>query len=363
MAAHDGAGSVHVPGPSRRLALFGDPLGLPQSLLVCQDAEVVALVGASIRPAQHTDIAALAGRVGIPFLVQPGRSDGSYGSFVERLSRLAPDLILVNSYSMILGEDVLAVPRHGAVNVHGAMLPAYRGANPTEWALINGERSTGVTIHMMDAGIDTGPIVAQRSVPIQFEDTWLDVRRRVQVATETLLVETIPAILAGKARAIAQEGGGRHWPRRRPDDGDFSWAMPAVDIYNLVRALVAPHAGASAEGKAIASWQSLPSIVWRKFAAGAGALWSRGRWRLVPHRPLRSRDRRRANAALALDLRSAGAAVATCSIKGFSDPSGPLLAVLLGTPRCRLLRTHRSELESLICRFSESELKREVVFG
>jgi methionyl-tRNA formyltransferase len=352
-----------VRGPSRRLALFGDPLGLPQSLLACKDAEIVALVGASIRPTQHADIAALAGRVGTPFIVQPRRVDASYASFVDRLSRFAPDLILVNSYSMILGEDVLAVPRHGAVNVHGAMLPAYRGANPTEWAVINGERSTGVTIHMIDAGIDTGPIVAQRPVPIQFEDTWLDVRRRVQAATEVLLAEAIPAILAGKAKAAVQDGGGRHWPRRRADDGAFSWAMPAVDIYNLIRALVAPHAGACAEGKTIASWQSLPSIVWQKFAAGAGVFWSHGRWRLVPHRPLRTRDRRRANAALGLDLRSTGAAVATCSIEGFSDPSGPLRAILLETPRSRLLRTHRWELENVIRRFSESDLKRELVFG
>ncbi len=353
-----------VPGPSRRLVLFGDPVGLPQMLRVAQGVEVAALVGAAIRPAQHAEIAALADRIGAPFLVQPRRSDAGYGAFVERISRLTPDLIFVNSYSMILAPDVLAIPRHGAVNVHGAMLPAYRGANPIEWTLINGERSTGVTVHMMDAGIDTGPIVAQKPVPILFEDTWLDVRRRVQAATEALLAEAFPAILAGDASATAQdEGSGRHWPRRRPVDGDFSWAMPAIDIYNLVRALVAPHAGANAEGTPITSWQSLPAVVWQKFAAGAGTTWSRGRWRLVPLRPPAAGDRRRANGALAIDIHAGGVPVATCSITGISDPSMPLRAELTRAPRARLPRSHRLELELLIARFSVAELKRDVAFG
>jgi methionyl-tRNA formyltransferase len=356
--------AFRVPGPSRRLALFGDPVGFPLSLRAAKHAEIVVMVGAAIRPWQHAEIAALAAQVGAPFLIQPRRSDPDYGAFVERMAQLAPDLIFVNSYSMILAPDILSIPRHGAVNVHGAMLPAYRGANPIEWALINGERSTGVTVHMMDDGIDTGPIIAQRAVPILFEDTWLDVRRRVQSATESLLAEVVPAILSGEATATPQDGGsGRHWPRRRAADGDFSWALPAIDIYNLVRALVAPHAGACAEGRPIASWQSLPAIVWRKFAAGAGTSWSRGRWRLVPHRPRPVRDRRSANRSLILDIRTAGAAVATCSITGMSDPSGPLLATVARSPRVRVPENHLSEMRLLISRFSATELKRDVAFG
>lgn len=357
-------GAFRVPGPSRRLVLFGDPVGLPRSLRAAKGAEIAALVGAAIRPEQHAEIGTLAAQLGVPFLIQPRRTDVGYNAFVERISQFAPDLIFVNSYSMILAPDILTIPRHGAVNVHGAMLPAYRGANPTEWALINGERSTGVTVHMMDAGIDTGPIIAQRAVPILFEDTWLDVRRRVQSATEALLAETLPAILAGEAIATPQEAGsGRHWPRRRAADGDFSWALPAVDIYNLVRALVAPHAGACAEGTPIVSWQSLPAVVWRKFAAGAGATWSHGRWRLVPHRPRAAGDRRRANDALVLDIRAAGAAVATCSITGVSEPSAPLLAVLTRAPRARLPASQHAEMRQLVARFSATELKRDVVFG
>jgi methionyl-tRNA formyltransferase len=364
MAGHDSGREIRLPGPSRRLVLFGDPVGLPQSLRARHDAEVVAVVGAAIRPAQHDAVAALADGIGVPFLVQPRRSDAAYPAFVERVSRLAPDLILVNSYSMILAPDLLAVPRHGAVNVHGALLPAYRGANPTEWALINGEQRTGVTIHALDAGIDTGPIIAQRAVPIRFEDTWLDVQRRVHGATDTLLAATLPAILSGDATACPQDAAsGRHWRRRDAKDGCFSWSLPAIDIYNLVRALVAPHPGACADGATFTSWQSLPSVIWRKFAAGAGAEWSCRRWRLVPRRPQTLSDRRRANATIDLDMHvSAGGAIGSCRINGVSEPSGPVRAVIEHAPRSRLAGKMRSELQAMVARFAESELRRDVAF-
>ena len=121
--------------------LFGDPVGLPQLLRVVEGCEILAVVGAVIRPQQHGAIAALAGGIGAPFLIQPRARDADHADFRSKIAALAPDLIVVNSYSMILQPDVLALPRHGAVNVHGALLPAYRGANVTEWALINGERS------------------------------------------------------------------------------------------------------------------------------------------------------------------------------------------------------------------------------
>lgn len=357
-------GGSRLGGPSRRLVLFGDPVGLPQLLRVVDACEILAVVGASIRPQQHGALAALASGIGAPFLVQPRVRDANHADFRSQLAALGPDLIVVNSYSMILQPDVLALSRHGAVNVHGALLPAYRGANVTEWALINGERETGVTIHVMDSGIDTGPIVAQRKVPIGFEDTWLDVRRRVGAATESLLVETMPAILAGRAEPRPQgENAGRYWNRRKSEDGAFTWDWPAIAIYHHVRALVAPHPGASVDGVVVESWLSVPEILWRKFCAGRGN-WRSARWQLAPQTPRRKRTRQLANAVLPLDVRNhAGGTVGWVHLGGVSEPASPLHAVLGTGDRVRGLRVADAELRALVRRVAAEELKRDIVFA
>jgi methionyl-tRNA formyltransferase len=357
-------GRALLGGPSRRLVLFGDPVGLPQLLRIVKGCEILAIVGATIRPQQHGAIAALAHGVGASFLVQPRAHDSDHAGFRSRLATLAPDLLVVNSYSMILQPDVLAVSRHGAVNVHGALLPAYRGANVTEWALINGARETGATIHVMDSGIDTGPVIAQRRVPIGFEDTWLDVRRRVVAATEGLLEEAMPAILAGHAEMRPQDrDGAQYWSRRKAADGAFTWDWSTIAIYNHVRALVAPHPGASVDGVAVDSWLSVPEVVWRKFRAGRGA-WHSTRWQLVPQMPRPKRSRRLANAVLPFDVRNrAGGTVGWVHLSGISDAPSPLRAVLGTVQRVRGLRGTDAELRALVGRVAADEFGRGVVFA
>src|SRR4029078_1712177 len=128
---------------------------------------------------------------------------------------LAPDLILVNSYSMLLPPEILSIPRFECVNVHGAPLPKYRGSNPIQWAIINNETETGVTMHYMTAEFDAGDIIAQRRVPIGPEDTWLDVRGRVAAATRELLREEIPRVIAQTNNRTAQnESEACSFPRR-----------------------------------------------------------------------------------------------------------------------------------------------------
>jgi methionyl-tRNA formyltransferase len=348
-------------GPSRRLVLFGDTVGLPQLLRVVERGLVAALVAASVRPAQHEALAALAQAHGLPLLLQPRAGEPDYAAFVQRLDRLAPDLALVNSYAMILRPDVFRIPRFGAVNVHGALLPDYRGANPTEWALINGERETGVTIHAIDAGIDTGPIIAQRKVPVHFEDTWLDVRRRVGEATESLLTETLPAILAGGVALRPQEAAGaRTWRRRTAEDGQFDWGQPTIDIYNLIRALVEPHPGASVDGETIRIWMSLPEILWRKHQAGRGA-WTEAGWALLPHRP--SSSGRSDNAPLTLDVRRLGGSpIGQCRLDGVAE-AGSLVASIALAPQARVAPGGERPLRALVARFARDELRRAVAFS
>ena len=210
---------------------------------------------------------------------------------------------------MLLRPDLLAVPRQGAVNLHGGLLPEQRGANPVEWAIVRGERRGGATLHWMDDDFDTGDIIARREVPIGFADTWLDVRRKVAAAAERLLAESLPQVLAGTAPRVRQDGAhANRFRRRSAADGRFTWTAPAIDIYNLVRALVAPHPGAWAEhpggdGRDVFhAWRSLPEIVWLKSEHAGGFAEPGAHWRLVAHRPPRQRERRRANREITLGL-------------------------------------------------------------
>jgi methionyl-tRNA formyltransferase len=292
-----------------RLVLFGDTLGLPQLLRFVRREDVAALVGAAIRPAQHAALAALADETGAPFLIQPRHDAPEYAAFAGRLADLRPDLVLVNSYAMLLRPDVLAVSRHGAVNLHGGLLPEQRGANPVEWAILRGERRAGASLHWMDDDFDTGPVISRVEVPIGFADTWLDVRRKVGAASERLLAQCLPLVLAGRAPSLRQDGALAHqFCRRNAEDGRFTWESSAINIYNLVRALVAPHPGAWAEqrrGKArdvFRAWRSLPEIVWLKSMVVGGFAEPGSRWRLVAHRPPPCRGRQHANRQITLGL-------------------------------------------------------------
>ena len=232
--------------PDRSVVVFGDEVGLPRLLRLLPNATVRAAVRAATRPSQEKALTRLCSDAGVPLLAQPRPDAAGYPAFVADLQQLAPDIVVVDSYSMLLNADVLAIAPMGAFNVHGALLPAYRGANPTQWALLNDERETGVTIHCMTEEFDAGDIVGQRRVPIRFDDTWLDIHARVRQATEALLAEQLPRILDGSYERQPQDpDAARHFRRRRAKDGRIDWTASVLAIYNLIRALVAPNPGAS----------------------------------------------------------------------------------------------------------------------
>ncbi len=238
-----------------RILVFGDDYGLPQVIRHMPLENIIGLVGAGIRPSQHEALQQLAEGYKFRFLIQPRITDKGYWDFVNEIRNLKPDLIFVNSYSMLLRSEILSVPPLGCVNVHGALLPQYRGANPIQWALINNENETGVTMHYMDENFDTGDIIAQRRVPIYFEDTWRDVQARIANATEDMLSEEIPKLLAGCIVRQPQDSSKAHYYRHRhPEDGLINWNDSVAHIYNLIRALVKPHPGAffvNLEGKRV----------------------------------------------------------------------------------------------------------------
>ncbi|MFP5504310.1 MAG: formyltransferase family protein [Candidatus Sericytochromatia bacterium] len=238
--------SASPPPPApRRLVLVGDPHGLPTLLDAVPRERVVGLIGAEIRPQHHPALEALAAAWKLPLLIQPRATSDRYPAFLNAVAALAPELFLVYSYSMRLREELLALAPAGGLNLHGALLPQYRGASPLQNALLNGERETGATLHVMTPSFDDGPIVAQSRVPVHFADTWVDVYERIHASAGPLLAQAMPAILEGRLEARPQdEREAGYYPRRYPEDGHFEWTQPCLAIYHLIRALVRPHPGA-----------------------------------------------------------------------------------------------------------------------
>jgi len=224
-----------------RILIFGDIPGIPQLLRVIPVEHLVGIVAAVIRPQYHAELAAIAETHQVPLLIQSRVDSTDYADFRAAVMQLKPDLLLVNSYSMILRQDVLGIARLGGINIHGALLPSYRGCNPTQWAILNGETATGVTMHEMSAGLDEGAIIDQRKVPLLFEDTWKAVSARIATATEELLSANLTDILSGTWHARQQDARrAGYWRRRTAEDGLFDWSQPVVDIYNKIRALLPP---------------------------------------------------------------------------------------------------------------------------
>ena len=223
---------------------YGDMGTAAFAALTEAGAQVLALVLPSNRVGHEVEIARAAAReAGLPIRVQPSRD--RIDPFVRELETLAPDTIVIWSYPMILPAAVIGVPRRGCVNVHGGLLPSYRGPHVMQWAIINGETETGVTLHYVDAGIDTGPVIAEERFAIGPEDDAPAVRGKLRDAGSRLLRRWWPAIAAGAAPRVPQdESRAKYYPLRTPEDGRINWSAPAVSIHNLVRALAAPWPGA-----------------------------------------------------------------------------------------------------------------------
>lgn len=156
-----------------------------------------------------------------------------------------PDFLFSFYYRQMLRRDWLALPRRGAYNMHGSMLPHYRGRAPVNWAVIHGERQTGATLHRMNEKPDNGAIVDQCAVPILGDDTARDVFGKVTVAAEIVLARSLPRLLDGSAVEQPQDlSQGGYFGGRRPEDGRIPNDASAQQIHNLVRALAPPYPGA-----------------------------------------------------------------------------------------------------------------------
>jgi methionyl-tRNA formyltransferase len=158
--------------------------------------------------------------------------------FISLLRKINPDVIVVAAYGQILPEEILTLPVFGCINIHASLLPAYRGAAPINWAIIRGEQETGDTIMRMDAGMDTGAILMQESVPIGPHDTAGSLTEKLSALGAKLITRALPLIASGTLVPIPQDGSKATLaPLLKKEDGRIEWTFSATDIHNRIRGL------------------------------------------------------------------------------------------------------------------------------
>jgi methionyl-tRNA formyltransferase len=180
---------------------------------------------------------------------------------IQQVRAARPDFLFSFYYRSMLGSELLSLPVRGAYNVHGSLLPKYRGRVPVNWAVLRGESETGATLHAMAIKPDAGDIVDAQAVPILPDDTAVEVFRKVTVAAETALYRCLPALIAGTAPHTPQDlSAGSYFGRRTARDGAIDWRGGARAAHNLIRAVAPPYPGAytEAEGVRVRMLRSLP---------------------------------------------------------------------------------------------------------
>lgn len=213
--------------------------------LIAAQYEIAAVFTHADDPNENcffASVAQLCARHGIPVHAP---EDVNHPLWIERIRQLEPEFIFSFYYRHLLSEDILAMARKGAYNLHGSLLPRYRGRAPANWVLVNGETETGVTLHRMERRPDAGPIVSQSRVAIAQDDTAHTLHAKLREASGQLLGETLPRLARGDVEEIPQDDSkASYYGRRTPADGELDWTRPASELYNLVRAVTQPYPGA-----------------------------------------------------------------------------------------------------------------------
>jgi methionyl-tRNA formyltransferase len=211
-----------------------------RALLASAQFEVAAAVtqpdrpkGRELKP-QPSPVKKVAVEAGLSVL-QPERARDA--GFISSVAALTPDLIVVAAYGQLLPPSILELPKFGCVNVHTSLLPKYRGAAPIQWAILNDEKETGVTIMKMSAGLDTGDILTQKATAIGPEETAAQLHDRLAVLGAELLVGTLPAYSDGAIHPIPQDNAAATHARKiTREDGRIDWSQTATVLRNRIRA-------------------------------------------------------------------------------------------------------------------------------
>jgi methionyl-tRNA formyltransferase len=238
-----------------RIVFMGTPeFAVPSLAALFDIGDVVAVVTQPDKPKGRgqalsiSPVKAFAQERGVPVL-QPQKLRTP--PFSEELKKLAPDVCVVTAYGKILPKDLLETPRHGCVNVHASLLPRFRGAAPIQWAIAHGDAETGVTLMVMDEGLDTGPMLAEKRLPIAADETSASLHDRLSSLGGELLRQHLPAYLRGELKPVPQPSEGVVLaPIIQKEDGRLDFTRTAVELERRVRAFTPwPGAFTSLEGK------------------------------------------------------------------------------------------------------------------
>ncbi|ACI21917.1 methionyl-tRNA formyltransferase [Thermodesulfovibrio yellowstonii] len=225
---------------SSGIIFFGTPEFAVPSLkaLISRGEKILLVVTQPDKPKgrgknlQAPEIKKVALQCGLP-LCQPEKMKDD--NFIKKLKSLNPEFAIVVAYGKILPKEILEIPKHGCINLHASLLPKYRGAAPIQWALINGEKITGVTTMIIDEGLDTGPILLQKEISINDEDNAETLSEKLSVVGAELIIETIDKMRKGIITPKPQTGEITYAPQLKKDDGKINWNNSARKIFNLVR--------------------------------------------------------------------------------------------------------------------------------
>lgn len=179
---------------------------------------------------------------------------------VEQLRGYGADLIVVAAFGQILSEEILAMPKYGCINIHASLLPKYRGAGPIQWAIIDGEKKTGITIMQMEKGLDTGDMLLQTEVEIEPRETADTLHDKLAAAGAKLLLEAIPRIEAGEIDPVKQDDSKTSYAKMLTKSmGRIDWSMEAEKLDCLIRGLISwPGAVTTLRGKPLKIWEEEP---------------------------------------------------------------------------------------------------------
>lgn len=191
--------------------------------------------------------------------------------FLEGLKKLNPEAIVTAAYGQLLPSGIIHLPKFGCINIHASLLPKYRGAAPINWAIINGDKMTGITMMLMDEGMDTGPILLQREEAIRDEDTTGSLSERLSLLGAEALINTLNMLEKGLIKPVPQSGDGSRAPLLKKDNGLMNWLLSADKLNNFIRG-VSPWPGAYTflEGKRV----KILKAVYAEGSGDAGVIFS-----------------------------------------------------------------------------------------
>lgn len=180
--------------------------------------------------------------------------------YIEKIKSIGPDLIIVCGWQRLVCKEILDIPKLGTIGFHSSLLPKYRGRAPVNWAIIAGEKETGITMFYLTEDADAGDIIAQKAFPIMLNDDCNTVYKKSAKAGADLIVEFLPKIANGTALRLHNPSRNYPaYPKRTPADGEIDFKRSALDVYNFIRALTKPYPGAFAylpDGSKIVIWKA-----------------------------------------------------------------------------------------------------------